>query len=260
MNNIHAGFKVLAFTGLNLIVVPAQSVVLLFTKGRLSYILPHFYHKSVCAIFRIKAERAGTPYTASQVLYMSNHISYLDIPLMGSLVRDVSFVAKKDVARWPVWGYLSKLQQTAFISRKSGDAKKESGTLDTMLENGKNLTIFPEGTSTDGSNVLDFKSSLFSLALKDAAKSIIIQPVTLQIITADGQSVQTHDERNIYAWPRELDMELHHHLWRFAKTSGAVIRVTFHDIMHAQDFEDRKTLAKACHETVCKGLEISNAA
>jgi len=260
MQSFKAGFKFFLFVLLCLVIVPSQSLILLFHKGRTAYVLPRLWHKGVCKIFGIKIRQTGVPYTDTQVLYMSNHISYLDISMMASVIPNASFVAKKAVASWPVWGFLSTLQQTAFISRSRGDAKKEANALDAMLQNGKNLIIFPEGTSTDGRGVLDFKSSLFSIALQDGLDHLMIQPITLQLLQTDGCAPQTQDARDLYAWHRDMDTELHHHLWHIAKHSGALVQITFHDIIAAKDFNDRKTLAKTCHDTVCKGLEVSTKA
>ena len=144
MNNIIAAFKFFLFVLLCLIIVPLQLLVLLFHKGNGAYILTYFWQKSVCAIFRIKVKVIGTPFTDSQTIHVSNHISYLDIPVMASILR-ASFVAKKDVASWPVFGMLSKLQQTAFISRDRSDAKQARYALDNMLDEGKSLIVFHEG-------------------------------------------------------------------------------------------------------------------
>ncbi len=255
MNSIIAFFKMLAFLLLCLFVVPLQMIVMLFTKGRSAYILPLFWHKGACAIFGIHVEKSGQIYTDSQVLYMSNHISYLDIPALGSVICTSSFVAKKDVSQWPVFGFLSKLQQTAFISRERGDAKREVNALDVILLKGGNLTLFPEGTSTAGIEVLPFKSSLFSIALRKDLEPLVIQPVTIEVISSNGKAPQTQIERELYAWPRELDMELPAHLWRFAKSSGACLRIHFGDVMMARDFDCRKSLAKACHDAVCNGAD-----
>ncbi len=262
MRSFIAALKMLAFAALCLVVVPLQLILMLFHKGRYAYILPHLWHKGVCAIFRIRVQKTGSIYTDSQVLYMSNHLSYLDIPAIASILCFGSFVAKKDVASWPIFGFLSTLQQTAFISRSRGDAKKEANALDTMLEDGKNLIIFPEGTSTDGRGVLDFKSSLFSIALREGLENLIIQPVTVEMLSTNGHAPETQEDRDLYSWHRDMDdsIELHHHLWSFAKSSGAIISISFHDIIHAKNFSDRKILAKTCHEAVSNGLQLSKAA
>ena len=252
-----AVLKFIGFLLLCLVIVPIQMVVLLFTKGPSAYALPRIWHGLVCRVFGVDITFEGQPHRSSQVIYMSNHMSYMDIPVLGSIIPNASFVSKNDVANWPVWGFLSKLQQTAFISRSRSDTQKEANALDTMLENGKNLIIFPEGTTGNGREILPFKSSLFALTLKEGLEHLSIQPVTIKI-SAKKQPLA--DAQASYAWPKEDERELHEHLWDIANTHGVRIHVTFHPVINANSFEDRKTLAKACHEAVCKGIDFQKAA
>lgn len=260
MTNLKASLKLAAFALLTLIVIPIQSLILLIHRGPHAYIVPRLWHKGVCFILGIKVQIKGEISDKSQTLYMGNHISYLDISAIGSILKRSSFVAKKDVAGWPVFGFLSTLQQTAFISRSREDAKNVAQSLDAMLDEGKSLIIFPEGTSTDGVEVLPFKSSLFSLAFRENLENLMVQPMTIAVLESDGKKPETQDERDLYAWHINMDTELPDHLWRFAKSNGAVLQLTFHPAYAVKDFENRKTLAKACHDTVSKGLELSNAA
>ncbi len=257
MRFLIACIKFLFFILLCLVVVPTQLVVLLLHKGNGAYIMPWLWQKAVCKIFRINIQITGTPYTDTQTIYIGNHISYLDIPAVGSILR-ASFVAKKDVASWPVFGFLSKLQQTAFISRSREDAKKEKHALDTMLDEGKSLIIFPEGTSTDGCEVLPFKSSLFSIAYKEGLEDIRIQPITINMTRVDKREIKTQDDRDIYSWHLNMDTPLEKHLWRFALSRGATISLNFHDVLKASDLKDRKTLAKACYNAVSNGLKTTH--
>lgn len=254
MSTIKAIIKFTLFFLLCCLVVPIQSVLLLFHTGKGAYVLPFLWQKLVSSIFRIKVVVHGTPLKSKQTIFISNHISYLDIPAIGSILP-ASFVAKKDVESWPVFGFLSKLQQTAFISRDRADVKNVKYALDTMLEDGKSLIIFPEGTSTDGREVVPFKSSLFSLALKDNLPDLMIQPITLNMDTVDKKEVKTQEDRDLYSWHINMDTPLAEHLWLFAKSKGAQISLTYHEPMRAQDFSDRKTLAKACHNAVSNALK-----
>lgn len=258
MPSIIAAFKFLLFALLCVPVIFLQLIVLSVHKGRYSYIIPQFWHSCVCCIFRIKVRKCGEIYNKGQVIFVGNHVSYLDIPAIASILAPASFVAKKDVASWPVFGFLSKLQQTAFISRSSSDAKKEKQSLDAMLDAGKNLIIFPEGTSTDGVNVRPFKSSLFEMAMQRKAQALHVQPFTIKVLTSGGKPPETQEDRDLYSWHLNMDAELHHHLWNFAKNSGAELEITFHTALSVSDFENRKDLAQTSHETVAKGLEISS--
>ncbi len=245
--------KMLAFALLTLITLPLQFLVLLFCKGDAAYIIPRLWHGTVCKIFGLKVQVVGEILHAPQRLFMSNHISYLDIPVIGSVLK-ASFVAKSDVQTWPVFGFLSKLQQTAFINRKRTAIVGETQAIGQRLNNGRDLIIFPEGTSTDGQNVVNFKSSLFSLALSENNQDLYIQPMTLRVESSNGMPPQTQEERDLYAWHIAMDTPLASHLWHFAKHKGAEITLIFHDLIKASEFDCRKTLAKACHERVTSGL------
>lgn len=260
MRTAIAAFKFFAFIVLCLIVVPTQTLLLLLYKGRYSYVIPHLWHKAVCAIFGINVTTHGKPITNRQVFFLGNHLSYLDISLIATQICFASFVAKQDVSGWPVFGYLSKLQQTIFISRSRSAATKGSNALEESLDNGKSLIIFPEGTSTDGLSVFPFKSSLFGLLLKDKYKDLLIQPFTLEIIAVDGKAPDTKEIRNTYAWPFDDEIGLGAHLLRFAKGSGAQIALSFHEPISVSEYSDRKVLAKICHDAVSKGLHMAKAA
>ena len=259
-STVKAIIRMLLFFCACLVVVPIQLCVLLFTKGAASYVMPHLWHKAVCLIFGIKVKVDGEISTDSQTLFVSNHISYLDIPAIGGVLQNASFIAKKDVSGWPVFGFLSKLQQTAFISRSRADAQKGAQDLDALLDAGKNLTVFPEGTSTDGVVVRPFKSSLFSIALDEKRPDLLVQAFTIKVLETNGKPPETQDERDIYAWHIDMDTELHIHLWRFAKSNGTQLALIFHPALSVKDYNDRKLLAKACHDTVSNGLEITKPA
>lgn len=255
MSTLLAITKFFLFLLLSLVVVPIQLLVLIFTKGPKAYIIPKFWHKGACTIFGIKINIIGTPYSSSQTIYLTNHLSYFDIVVLGSILK-ASFVAKEDVESWPVFGFLSHLQQTAFISRSREKARQVAGTLEHMIQQEKNLILFPEGTSTDGQNVRPFKSSLFSIAFGKKGEqntAFKIQPITLHVHSANGHTIKSQDDRDIYAWHIDMTTPMAKHLWGFAKTKGAEIDLLFHLPMDAKDYSERKTLAKACHDTVSKG-------
>ncbi len=253
MRNCVAGFKFLMFFLLCGFVVPTQTLVLLVHQGCFARIMPYLWFNGVRKIFNIRLIIQGTPYTATQTLYVSNHMSYMDIPLIGSVLK-TPFVSRADVASWPFFGYLAKLGQTAYVARSRSSAKSDSGAINDRIENGKSLIVFPEGTSTDGREVLPFKSSLFSLVIGHANPELHIQPFTICLLEVDGHAPQTQDERDIYTWHRNMDTELFPHLWRLAQHKGAVLSLQFHPAIKANAYKDRKILAKTCYDTVSNGL------
>jgi 1-acyl-sn-glycerol-3-phosphate acyltransferase len=249
--------KACAFFLLCLLMVPPQAILILIYRGPYAYLIPHHWHKAICALFGIRISIAGEPILKTQTLFVSNHVSYLDIPAMGSILK-ASFVAKQEVAKWPVFGFLSRLQQTAFISRARGDAQKEKNALGNMLKEGKSLILFPEGTSTDGRDLAPFKSSLFSMTLDGDHPDLLIQPFTLRIDRVDGRDAADQTARDIFAWYG--DMTMPPHLAAFTACKGADVTLVFHKPIRPADYPDRKSLAEACEQAVRSGLTRSDIA
>ncbi len=246
ISNARALFKLLLFMFLSLFLAPLQCALLFFRVKNL-YSVPMLWHKGVCKIFSIETEIVGEPLTDGQTVFVSNHLSYLDIPVISSFLK-ASFIAKKEVERWPLFGFLSKLQQTVFIDRRPGKAREGSEQLSDMISENKNVVLFPEGTSSDGSAILPFKSSIFSVIVNlRESGNVSLQPFTILHKNPD----RLHGA-GLYAW--HGDMELPPHLWAFAKSGGAKIKLVFHPPVKLEQSADRKQLAKLCEEMVACGL------
>ena len=144
---------------------------------------------------------------------------------IGGVVR-ACFVAKDEVRGWPVMGALASLQQTVFISRNSRDARAAAGALSGALAAGHRLVLFPEGTTSDGSGVLPFKSSIFALLAEPSLSQVPLQPVSLALLEVDGRAVDAGGNRDLYAY--HGDMHLGPHLLAFMRVSGARLRLRFH--------------------------------
>jgi len=115
---------------------------------------------------------------AQPMLWVANHVSWCDIPLLGML-RPLSFLAKAEVARWPVLGWLARQAGTLFIRRGAGDAAQINQQLTNHLTQGRHLLIFPEGTSTDGNSVRTFHPRLFACAIEAGCA---VQPVAIRYL------------------------------------------------------------------------------
>lgn len=247
--------RFILFALISAFVVGSQTIILPFYRGPKSYWLPVFWQWGIRKSFGIKVIVKGQPVKDCQTLYVGNHLSYFDIPVIGSLVMG-SFVARGDMSRWPLFGYMGKMQQTIYISRDRNDALEGKNALEKKLKDGANLIIFAEGTSSDGSKVLPFKSSLFSLAIDSpTGKPLAVQPVTISLLEVAGQPAVTSAVRDLYAW--HSDMVLWPHIWQFAKLSGAVVEVKFHPPRDAAAYKDRKTLCNDCYNDVSGGLALA---
>lgn len=112
------------------------------------------------------------------VMFVGNHLSWIDIPALGGITGTV-FVAQDGINQWPVFGWLARLNDTVFVSRSDRLGVVEQVTaLRAAIARHPILTLFPEGTTTDGSHLLPFKAPLFA-ALDPPPPGMRIQPVVL---------------------------------------------------------------------------------
>lgn len=242
MTAARAAAKLAGFVVLSLFLMPFQALVCVFGTGKALYVLPNIYHNILCRMFGLKVRTVGVPVRERPVLYAANHLSYLDILVFSSLIP-VSFVAKKDVADWPFFGLLARLQKTVFVDRARSAIRTSERQVQIALSEGRPLMLFPEGTSSDGRCVLPFRSSLFGPL--ESFPGTLVQPVTLRL---EGEVSQAR--RDAYAWYG--DMDLLPHLWAFARSRGACVWVVFHEPLTTQN-RDRKTLARLAQEAVETG-------
>ncbi|RKP59061.1 lysophospholipid acyltransferase family protein [Pararobbsia silviterrae] len=116
-------------------------------------------------------------------LVVGNHVSWIDIYVVNAW-RPTPFVAKSEIAKWPVIGWLAKTIGTVFIEReKRGDARRIMHHLASELSAGRNMFVFPEGTTSDGQGLLPFHSNLFQAAVSAGAP---VQPVAMVYKDAAG--------------------------------------------------------------------------
>lgn len=131
-----------------------------------------WWYRRFCNILNLDIRVHGVPLDR-HALWVSNHVSWLDIPVLGANFP-VYFLSKAEVARWPVVGWLARVAGTLFIQRGSGDAGQVENQLAHHLNDGRNVLFFPEGTTTDGSRLKRFFHKLFGAAVKT---QVPIQPV-----------------------------------------------------------------------------------
>lgn len=112
------------------------------------------------------------------MLWVSNHVSWTDIPLLGMLTP-LSFLSKAEVRTWPVAGWLAHKAGTLFIRRGSGDSGLVGQQLNRHLQRGRHLLIFPEGTTTDGLGLRTFHGRLLSSAIDSG---VPVQPVAIRYL------------------------------------------------------------------------------
>ena len=228
--------------------IPLIFVVLLFGKlipffGKW---LPVIFHKLLIWLLSVQIEFEGEINKSNNCnLYISNHISYLDIPILGSNYP-LRFVAKSEVEVWPLFGFLAKLARTIFISRNRFDSLNQKSKIFKSLSSDEKVFIFPEGTTSDGNRVLDFKSSSFS-ALE--GKNLIIQPIVILYSELNGIPINRW-LRPVIAWYG--DMDLKPHLSALVNLRSIRARLIYLDKVNAKNFSSRKNLCKHLENKIKK--------
>ncbi len=236
-----------------LALLPAQIVAVALQLG-LAERIPRFYHRGVCRFIGLDVARRGEMSPRRPTLFVCNHTSYLDITVLGGLITGC-FVAKREVADWPFYGLLAKLQRSVFVTRRRGKTGGARDELAGRLDAGDNLILFPEGTSNDGNRVLPFKSALFSVAERRPHDApLTVQPVSIAYSKLDGQPMPRH-LRPLVAWYG--DMELVGHLWRLLGLGTLTVEVTFHPPVTIEAFGTRKALATHCHATIAAAVSAA---
>jgi 1-acyl-sn-glycerol-3-phosphate acyltransferase len=139
-----------------------------------------FYH--FIALFSLRIKVIGQP-AEQPILIVSNHISWVDILVLGGLTSG-SFVAKAEIRRWPIIGFLAATADTVFIERGQRRSFEVVVTnIADFLKRGRSVVIFPEGTTTDGKQVLKFRRRLFKAAIE---ANVPTQPVAIRYFKADA--------------------------------------------------------------------------
>jgi 1-acyl-sn-glycerol-3-phosphate acyltransferase len=245
MRHIVAFFRL---TGILFITGFAIGMFVLAIVFRLStHKIPLYWHKAILAVSGLRVHVIGTRSSVTPTLFASNHSSYWDIVVLGSLIEG-SFIAKKEIASWPVVSFLAKLQKTYFVDRKPRHAQEQLDDLALFLQEKRNLILFPEGTSNDGNRVYPFKPTLFRMAEQD---DLVIQPVTVVYSLLDGMPMH-RGLRPLTAWYG--DMDLFSHLWTVLGMGTLQVDVVFHDVMDPSAFASRKDMAKKAHTVIEQGL------
>ena len=223
---------------------------------RLELAFPRVFHGFVCKLFGLNCQIEGTPRVDGAALFVSNHVSYMDVFVLGAVLEG-AFVAKSEVAGWPVFGKLAALQNTLFLERRAAKAREQVSVVQAHLENRGNLIMFPEGTSTAGDYVAPFRSSLFAAAL-----GTTVQPVTIAYTHYDGKPMSS-TERDRYAWylpdPSEPvpNKPFAEHFLAGLGLKRSEVRVIFHPPLEAHENTDRKQTARYCEAQVREGLEAA---
>ncbi|OYV58262.1 MAG: hypothetical protein B7X01_03905 [Acidiphilium sp. 21-62-4] len=175
-----------------LLACPVQAV-LLRRSGRGKERFALIYWRVLARLIGLRITLHGTPAsaTARPVLFIGNHSSWLDIVALGATMPGC-FVAKGAIAGWPGISIIARLGRTIFVSRDRAGVRSETNELTQRLDDGDNLILFPEGTTSDGTRVLPFNSTFLAIAAAPAQPTI--QPITVVYDQLDGLLKEPGDQ------------------------------------------------------------------
>lgn len=240
--------RLAAMVGVTVLLAPPQ--MLLRGRSRGAAALPHLFMRSMATLLHIEVVTHGAPSEEAGTLFVSNHLSWADVPVIGARVKG-SFVAKSEVQDWPVFGWLAGLGRTVYVEReRRRSAGEQSDAIAARLRAGDSVVLFPEGTTSDGVTLIPFRSALF--ASVEAAGDVIVQPVSLAYTRVGGVPVTRRLLPHI-AWTGEA--ELVPHAAGFLRLGPVRAELLFHPPVRRNDFPDRKALARHCEQAVVRGYQ-----
>jgi len=211
VTRILIGLRLALLALVSLVLAPLQLLALRLNLPLLHQ-TPMWFHRALLRLFNVRVVARGRPPGEAATLVVANHVSWLDIPVIGSL-HPLSFIAKSEVEGWPVVGHLARLQRSVFIDRQRRRATAEvNDALAHRLVKGEVIVLFAEGTTSDGNRLLPFRSSLVGAAqaalMHDGVERVFLQPLAITYTRRHGMPV-TRRDRPFVAWYGDMDLAPH---------------------------------------------------
>lgn len=250
---IRRGGVILLWT---LLCMPVQAVLLALPgPGKEGF--ARLYWAGMCRLLGLRVRVIGPRLRRRQtdgrpVVYVSNHSSWVDVPVLGGRLN-ACFIAKEEVGRWPLIGWIARLGRTVYVRRQRTSTVRERDDMRARLAGGDNLFLFPEGTTSDGSRVLPFRSAFFSVveqAVTADGRPPLVQPVSV-VYDRLAYLPAGRATRPLFAWYG--DMDIGSHFWRLAQHRGLRATVLLHAPLDPATFPSRKALAQATWTAVAAG-------
>jgi lyso-ornithine lipid O-acyltransferase len=232
--------RVAAMAAVLLLCLPVH---FLWRLARLRSPWPRIFLGAVGRIAGMRTRVIGRP-LPSRVLFVCNHLSWLDVPLVAG-ATGAAFVSRDDLARWPVIGWLASLNRTVFVARADRrNVHAQADALRAALATGQPVALFPEGTTDGGVEVLPFRASLFSALLP--SDGMMIQPVAINYGAA------AHDIAWVGGEPAADNIK------RVLSRKGSTsVRIAFLPPIDPAVIGDRKAIAEAARLAIVDSLEAS---
>jgi len=252
---IRAVLAVLALLIVSAVIIPIH-LLLLWLKHPWRNRLPRVWHRTALRLIGIRVITHGALERHRPMLIVSNHSSWLDILVLGS-VADVTYVAKAEVRDWPVFGLLARLQRSIFIVREQKRrSQDQANEIAERMNAGEIVVLFPEGTTSDGNRLFTTKSTLFAAATSAVSQSpagrVHVQPVAIAYTRIHGMPMG-HYHRPVAAWPG--DVEMLPHLIGVLETSALDVEVHFGTAIEVTPATNRKQLAQSAEDEIRRLLE-----
>ncbi len=244
-------FFALLFVAVSTLILAPLQFVLMRTGLYRGHKILRLWHKVILAALGFRVHVGGAMAEKRPLLIASNHVSWTDIMVLGSIV-DVSFIAKSEMAGWPLIGWLSTLQRTVFIERerkrKSGEQASEIAA---RLARNDVMVLFAEGSTGDGNLLLPFKSTLFGAAAmaiaEGAVEHVFIQPVAIVYTRLHGLPMG-RQHRRVAAWIG--DQDLAPHIGELLAEGAIDVEVRFGEPIEFSAGTSRKAAAKLVEQRV----------
>ncbi len=223
--------------GISTFILVGISLICKFFIGKFPSFTIMAWHNIAVKICGLNIIKQGDIANQAPILFIANHISYLDIIILGALIKNFKFVAKSEVGGWGFIGWLAKQASTIFVIRKKAIVHIQSDLISQALQAKNRVLLFAEGTSTKGIKINPLKPSMLEPAL---SSDCLIQPVVIKYRKIDNLPIQTHFLPWV-AWYGDMDLEPH--IWQFLQCGQWQVVVSFLPLVNAKDFADRKALA-----------------
>jgi 1-acyl-sn-glycerol-3-phosphate acyltransferase len=211
--------------------------------------VPWLFHRTCLALLSVRVTVHGAPATERPLLFVSNHVSWLDIPVLSS-ITPLAFIAKSEIARWPLFGLFAKLQRSVFVDRSKRHATGHvNRRIAARLAEGDPVVLFGEGTSSDGNRVMPFRSALLG-ALREALGEHgrgYVQPVSIAYTRLHGLPMG-RQHRSFVAYYGDIDLVPH--LARVLREGAIDVTVSFGLPLKVEPDMDRKALARSTEAAV----------
>ena len=262
-DNVFALLRATLFVFFVLIQTP---IIMLIPVGRFSVKYMRFFMWTLCFATGVRVRTHGKLSKKRPLLCIGNHISVFELMSMP-VGYGCSFVGKNDIASYPLVGWIAKKFGVVFVDRRPSHAQEALGDMTRQLRSASYpVAIFPEGTTTNGAYIKEFKSAMFNLV--EAVPDLTVQPFVITYRTHRNKCVSDQCLANEYAYfdnakqdqgPKcEVERSAFGQIFHVARLGGMTVHITALDPVPVMGM-DRKEIAKKLHEIVSnKYMELKD--